>query len=68
MAMVVYAIGVWIVLSVPLAFFVGAVCRLNQLSKDEGALLNPDTCAQRDTLGAARDSRRRVSGRACAIA
>ena len=59
MSTVLYALLLWILVSVPFALFFGAVCRLNQLDVDAAHLapVGPHDCRQgggyRGALGAA---------------
>jgi hypothetical protein len=66
MSPVLYALVLWILASVPLALFFGAVCRLNQRPLDADAariaLVEPHDCRQGDAhrsaaLGAAQPMR-----------
>ena len=45
MTVLLYALGVWIFASVPMALLAGAACHFNRLSDDGGELLNPESLA-----------------------
>jgi hypothetical protein len=63
MTVVLYALGIWFLVSVPAGLFIGAVCRQNQFAPEPGDLLNSDGLAHEQPPA---DANRTASGFAAA--